>query len=99
MKVLFAYSTDFKKVQGVIWQDESGIKERTLMSDGTTRDKDLNYESLVDVRQQLGRAMYPLYPAEVDDIRLAFKYLGKASDLVELLPEADLDGQPNITAT
>lgn len=98
MQVLFAYSTDFKKIQAVIWQDETGINERTLMSNGTTRDKQLNFTSLSEVHQQLGRAMYPMYPAEVDDIRLAFKYLGKASDLVELLPEADLDGQPDLTA-
>jgi hypothetical protein len=32
-----------------------------------------------------------LYAAVVDDLRSAFQYLGKASDLVELLPEAQID--------
>ncbi len=99
MKVLFTFSGDFKRVTGVIWENDDGdIVERILMPSGTTRDKTLNFDTLLDVRNQLGRSMYPLYPAEVADVRTAFKYMGKAADLVELLPEADLDEQPDLPA-
>lgn len=100
MKVLFAYTPDFKRIEGVIWAEETGeVVERILMPNGSTKQRTLNFASLLDARNQLGRSMYPLYPAEIGDLRSAFKYLGKASDLVELLPEAELDEQADIATT
>jgi hypothetical protein len=73
---------------------------RIWRNDGSVTEKALAADTLIDAIDAQG--LYsPTYPAEVDDLRSAFKYLGKAADLVETLPEVDLSnaGQPNSPAS
>ena len=92
MKVLFGYSADFSKISAVCWQTEDGeVVERVLRIDGSTKDYVHPHETIEDMWKHVGAVMDLMYPAEVDDIRTALKYLGKSSDLVELLPKATFD--------
>ena len=90
-KVLFGYSGDLRTVASVYWQDGDTDKHRVLKTDGTIVDREFHEPTLAAVKNRYGRSMHPLHAAEVDDLRSAFKYLGKASDLIELLPEVDLE--------
>jgi hypothetical protein len=92
MKVLFGYSSDFSKITAVCWQAENGeVVERVLRIDGTTKDYVHPSDSIDHLWNKMGAVMDLMYPAEVDDIRTAMMYLGKSSDLVELLPRATFD--------
>jgi hypothetical protein len=104
MVVLFGYSADYSKVTSIFYADEDGVVvQKTLRSDGTVKERRHPHETLAEVMKDLGRSLSPLYAAEVDDLRSAFKYLGKAADLVSLLPGADLDdhddGQSDTSAS
>lgn len=88
MKVLFGILTDNYTVGSMIWRDEDGLHELTLLSDGSVREKFLALDSMYEAKRRLFSSHYPCISAEVPDIRLAQKYLGKKSDLVELLPRA-----------
>lgn len=90
MNVIFSYMSD-GIVDSVYWQDlASGTTmERTLKSDGSVSDQVLA-NGLDWVVNFLQSSHVYMYPAVVDDVRTAFKYLGKSSDLVQLLPEADI---------
>lgn len=102
MKVLFGLTADDpSRVIEVFWEDEAGkILFRYRRSDGTTVDGKGEYRTLSETLRHVVSAYSPVYPAEVDDLRSAFKYLGKAADLVETLPEADLnDSQPTGAAS
>jgi hypothetical protein len=92
MNVLFRYSPDFTKVNAVYWETEEGVVRRKfLRSDGTVLQADVEEGTLASICSRVGGSHIALYPAVVDDLRSAFQYLGKASDLVELLPEAEID--------
>ncbi len=92
MNVLFRYSPDFTKVNAVYWETEEGaVKRKYLRSDGTVLQDDVDMSTLAQICNRVGGSHIAMYPAVVDDLRSAFQYLGKASDLVELLPEAPID--------
>jgi hypothetical protein len=91
MTVMFGYSGDFSKVSAVYYIDDEGmVAVRRLMSDGKIAQEELPYDSLQAAHDDLRSSMNPLYVAQVNDVRTAFKYLGKSSELIELLPEAEL---------
>lgn len=92
--VMFGYSGDFEKVWSVYFMRDGQVKVRRLMDDGTTQEEDLGYSSIPTAYYGMNSTMNPLYVADVDDERSAFKYLGKSSDLIHLLPEASL-GTPD----
>ena len=95
MKVLFGYAANFETITAVCWQaDDGSVMERVLRRDGVTVNYKHPHEDLPEMWRELGGSMNPMYPAEVEDLRTAFKYLGKSSDLVELLPRADLGPEP-----
>jgi hypothetical protein len=89
MIVIFGYMAD-GNVDSVYWQqpEDDHAKVRTLRSDGVIVDKDMNHD-LEWVMNRLSSSQYWMYAAQVDDVRTAFKYLGKRPDLVQLLPEAN----------
>jgi len=94
MNVLFRYSPDFTKVNAVYWENEGVVRRKFLRSDGEVLEADVEKGSLANICDRVGGSHIVLYAAVVDDLRSAFQYLGKASDLVELLPEADIDCSP-----
>ena len=91
MKVIFSVAVSRFVVIAVTWKDDDGdIVERTLLSDGSVKDRVLNDPTLYSAMgSRHGSSSYAV-PVEVADVRSAFKYLGKSSDLVELLPEATI---------
>lgn len=92
MNVIFRYSPDFSKVNGVYWEADNGmVKRKFLRSDGTVLEADVEEGTLSDIMNRVAGSHIAMYPAVVDDLRSAFQYLGKASDLVETLPEANID--------
>lgn len=92
--VMFGYSGDFQKVWSVYYMKDGQVAVRRLMDDGATQNQDLGYADIPSAYYDMNSTMNPLYVADVDDERSAFKYLGKSSDLIHLLPEADL-GTPD----
>jgi len=97
MTVMFGYTGDFKKISSVYFLDGDRVSVRRYRDDGTTVDRLLMYHSIVDAYRDLNSSINPLYPAEVSDVRSAFKYLGKSSELIDLLPEAELGSQQEST--
>ncbi len=91
MKIIFGLSYPDYTVDSVCWKQDGEIHERTLMSDGSVRDRIINNPSLYWVWVNWGSSHHPLHATEVLDIRTAFKYLGKKSDLIELLPETTIE--------
>lgn len=91
MKVIFGYSPG-SEVDSLYWKDPSTnmVTERSLRSDGVLVDKILT-RPLSWVVNNLASTQFWVRVAIVDDIRTAFKYLGKSPDLVQLLPEAQID--------
>lgn len=93
MKVLFGFDTGHAKVVEVLWEEDGEVMTRMLRSDGSIKDDSTGIYGLASALVELGGAYSPMYPAEVDDLRSAFQYLGKAADLVETLPEASLGNE------
>lgn len=93
MKVMFGYNADCDRIDSVYWETEDGVEARALLSDGTFRDEKLKYGKLSDAYRRMRGSFNPFYVTEVDDVRSAFKYLGKASDLVETLPRVLFDDE------
>lgn len=91
MKVIFGYSPADDIVSSVYWKDSGLIQDKTLRTDGVTVDHVLNATSLWWVLQHRSSSHWWVYAAEVEDVRSAFKYLGKSIDLVFLLPDAKLN--------
>ena len=91
MQVIFGYIVPSGKVVAVYWEDNGRIVERSMKSDGTVTDKHPNFPDMATLHRRLSTSHYPMYAAEVGDIRSALKYLGKSRDLVELLPEIHFD--------
>jgi hypothetical protein len=89
MIVIFGYMVG-GSIDSVFWQtpDADHAMVRTLRSDGVITDKALNHD-LSWVMNRLSSSQYWMYAAQLDDVRTAYKYLGKNPDLVELLPEAE----------
>lgn len=90
MTVLFGYSLDFEHVTTVYWEQDGIVKMRVLRGSGMAEEDMPEYQTLAQLKADLGRGVYVMYPAVVGDLRSAFKYLGKSTDLVETLPEVDL---------
>jgi hypothetical protein len=90
MDVIFGYIPG-GKISSVYWKDSNTgeVTQRTLRTDGTVTDKVMT-QNLYFVLTRISSSHYWTYPAVVNDIRTAFKYLGKNPDLVELLPEAEI---------
>lgn len=97
MKVIFG--ADHEHVFEVYWDEGGEIKNRVLMTDGSTEDHEVQCDFLSDVLRTHGSSYIHYYAVEVDDVRVAFKYLGKAADLVATLPEVSLaEPEPPQTA-
>ena len=90
MVVIFLFKPDYSRVVEVFWEEGGGVKSKILREDGVVETRDDDTKDLHDTMMRVGGPYTPMYPAEVDDLRLAFKYLGKAADLVETLPEASI---------
>ena len=108
MKVIFKYDMDAGIVKGVMYENEDGqAAGKVMRNDGSIHDmstlgrsvkgKPASF-SLYDAFIERGGAYNPLYPAEVDDLRTAFKYLGKSVDLVKTLPEVFFDDESSTGA-
>jgi len=94
MNVVFVFD-DEGRVRRVMWNEDGAVKSRTLYGDGSMGDKNLGHSGLHSAMHKVG-GYSSAYSAEVDDLRSAFQYLGKAADLVETLPEVNVvDAQPN----
>lgn len=98
MLVVFVFDNDHDRVREVMWQKADNlVVSRIWRDDGSTFEKAQAADDLVGAVDAQG--LYsPTYPAEVDDLRSAFKYLGKAADLVETLPEVDLSNAGQSTS-
>lgn len=97
MNVVFVFDGNDRTRQ-VMWHDEKSgcVKVRMMKDDDSISEDVVSCNGLYDAMRRYGGAYMPMYPAEVDDLRSAFKYLGKASDLAEMLPQANVtDPQPN----
>ena len=90
MRVVFIFDAQRDRVREVIWEDDGIVMAKIMKSDGSIEDEHLDAEDLYMAAHSEGGPYSPAYPAEVDDLRSAFKYLGKAADLAETLPGADL---------
>lgn len=101
MRVVFGFDASYDRVVQVYWEGDQGeVMVRTRKQDGSSFDRSLGCCGLQKVMMEYSSPYSPLYPAEIDDVRSAFKYLGKAADLAETLPEADLgDSQTNSQAS
>jgi len=93
MKVMFGYNADCDRITDVYWATPEGVDCRSIRDDGSFKEEQLGYATLREAYKSLYGSFNPFYVTEVDDVRAAFKYLGKASDLVETLPEASLDDE------
>jgi hypothetical protein len=86
VNVLFISSMG--RTRGVAWQrDVDIVLHRVWYDNGTTEDKICDSDTLFEAIRELGGLYSHVHIAEVVDLRSAFKYLGKASDLAETLPE------------
>mgnify|MGYP001585861285 CR=1 FL=1 len=91
MLVIFVFDGDRDRVREVIWQKaETLVVSRQWFPDNTFNDDVLVADDLLQALDERGGIYSPCYPAEVGDLRSAFKYLGKSADLVETLPDVDL---------
>jgi hypothetical protein len=101
MRVVFGFDSSHDRVVKVLWEDDRGqVKVRIRKPDGSTKYRDMGHAGLAEVVLSVGGAYSPMYPTDVDDLRSAFQYLGKAADLVETLPKAYLgDKQTNSQAS
>lgn len=99
MRVLFVSSQG--RTRAVVWQkDVDIVLARVWYDNGTTEDKICDSDTLFDAIDEWGGLYSGVHIAEVDDLRSAFKYLGKASDLAETLPEVSAyDIQPIATTS
>ena len=88
--VMFGYSGDFQKIWSVYYMKDDQVSVRRLMDNGSIQEQPLGYSDIPSAYYGMNSTMNPLYVADIDDERSAFKYLGKSSDLIHLLPEADL---------
>jgi len=94
MHVVFVFD-DEDRVRRVMWDDDGVVKARTLYGDGSVSDDSLGHAGLHSAMHKTG-GYSSAYATEVDDLRSAFQYLGKAADLVETLPEVNVvDAQPS----
>lgn len=86
MKICFA--SENGRTNAVIWQkDVDVVMARVIFNNGTTEDRICDADTLYDAVKEWSGSYSTVHIAEVDDLRSAFKYLGKASDLAETLPE------------
>lgn len=86
MKVFFVFSQD--RTRAVAWQqDKTTVMVRVIDQAGKTRDERAESLSLYDAMKEWGGTYSTLHIVEVEDLRSAFKYLGKSSDLAETLPK------------
>lgn len=98
MIVVFVFDGDRNRVREVMWQKaEDLVVSRIWHHNGSTVDEAQSADTLYEATTSRG-SYSPTYPVEVEDLRSAFKYLGKSADLVETLPEADFSnaGQTDI---
>lgn len=99
MLVIFVFDGDHDRVREVIWQKaETLVVSKQWFPDGTFKDSVLAADDLIQAQEERCGSYSPCYPAEVGDLRSAFKYLGKSADLVETLPDVDLAAavQPSV---
>lgn len=91
MTVLFYGNSSNNEVYAVYWEDDAGeVHERILSTDGKVSEHHIPGYSLYLAAIESGLYTQTM-AATVDDLRSAFQYLGKSFDLVETLPEADLE--------
>lgn len=89
MNVLFVSSMG--RTRAIVWQRAADIvMARVWYDNGTTEDKICDSDTLFQAVDEWGGLYSGVHIAEVDDLRSAFKYLGKASDLAETLPEVSV---------
>lgn len=86
MKVVFV--SENGRTHAVLWQKGPGlVMSRVMFEDGKTEDQVCDSDTLRAATREWSGSYSAVHVAEVDDLRSAFKYLGKASDLAETLPE------------
>jgi hypothetical protein len=91
MVVIFVFDGDRDRVREVIYQKADNlVASRQWLSDGSLKDTVLAADDLIQAMEERGGLYSPCHPAEVEDLRSAFKYLGKSADLAETLPDVDL---------
>lgn len=91
MLVIFVFDGDHDRVREVIWQKaETLVVSQQWFPDGTTKETVLAADDLFQALKERGGLYSSCHPAEVGDLRSAFKYLGKSADLVETLPDVDI---------
>lgn len=91
MLVIFVFDGDRDRVREVIWQKaETLVVSRQWFPDNTFKEEVLAADDLQQALDERVGIYSPCHPAEVGDLRSAFKYLGKSADLVETLPDVDL---------
>lgn len=91
MLVIFVFDGDHDRVREVVYQKAPNlVVSQQWFPDGATRESVLAADDLLQALEERGGLYSPCYPAEVGDLRSAFKYLGKSADLVETLPDVDL---------
>lgn len=91
MDVLFVFDSGQGRIIAVIWEDDGKCRMRKLDSRTSFKDEDLDdVDSLRNAVLIYGGPYSPMYPARVNDLRSAFQYIGKSSDLVKLLPTAEV---------
>ncbi len=91
MVVIFEFTMDGERVEGVHWEENGCMVGKNLMQDGSLRDSRREHcPHMSELAREVAGGWGHIYSAEVDDIRSALKYLGKSTDLVKLLPFVDV---------
>ena len=91
MIVVFEFTMDRGRVQAVHWEEGGCMVGKTLMQDGSIRDERREHcTDLSELTREVAGGQGQAYTAEVDDVRSAMKYLGKAADLAMMLPHVNV---------
>ena len=85
--VMFGYSEDGSKVSSVAWDADGRLMMKELHGNEMVRQEVPDVETIDDLYQATLNSGVGACLARVDDVRSAFKYIGKSKDLAELLPE------------
>jgi len=94
MKIIFASQNG--RTNAVIWQKDLGlIMARVMFNNGTVEDQVCDSGDMRSAANEWSGSYSAVHVAELDDLQSAFKYLGKASELSETLPEVNFYDSPS----
>lgn len=92
MKILVVSSAGDNRIRRVIWQADTNLVAcRRMYDDGVTSDEAMPQDTLYEAMEDISNEYTDVRLVEIADLRSAFKYLGKSADLINTLPELDVN--------